>query len=145
MDLQKRWGQIGRAILGLSLGAMAATFFYFESALVLLRPIPGPFLAVCWFILAVLFAAGTERAASVLARGFAALALFSFLLYPVGKIFQLRLARSSAGEVDLVYHPQDMTETLLDLFITIATSGKLSVVLGVSFSILCALSWTRKA
>lgn len=88
-----------RVILGLMLGAIAGAVLYFETVLVFPRRLSIVPWFVCWVVLAVLFVAETKRVASVLTRGFAAIALFCFFLYPTGKVFEMKSARWNGGEV----------------------------------------------
>jgi len=83
------------------------------------------------------------RAARVLARGFTTISILLFLLIPVGKIFRVRLAWRSAGEVDLVYEPQNQTELLLGLLIDVATHWKVAAALGSVVMVLAFLSWAQ--
>ena len=141
------WGElpwiIGRAILALLLGCIAALILNVELALVLLQGISKVFLGISSLFLACLFFIKAGRAARVLARGFATISLLLFLLVPVGKMFWLRLAWRSAGEVDLVFDPQNQTEQLLALLINLATNWKVAVALGGVVMVLAFLSWAQ--
>jgi len=131
-----------RVILGLLLGSIASALLYFESVLVFPRRLSIVPWFVCWVVLAVLFVAETRRMASVLTRGFAAIALFSFFLYPTGKVFEMKRARWTGGEVRQVKETS-IGEKTLEWFIEDLTSAKASGGLGILFSLLTLLSLAR--
>jgi hypothetical protein len=131
-----------RVILGLLLGSIASALLYFESVLVFPRRLSMVPWFVCWVVLAVLFVAETKRMASVLTRGFAAIALFSFFLYPTGKVFEMKRARWNGGEVRQVKETS-IGEKALEWFIEDLTSAKASGGVGILFSLLTLLSLAR--
>ena len=131
-----------RVSLGLLLGSLASALLYFETVLVFPRRLSIVPWFVCWVVLAVLFVAETKRMASVLTRGFAAIALFSFFLYPTGKVFEMKRARWTGGEVRQVKETS-IGEKALEWFIEDLTSAKASGGLGILFSLLTLLSLAR--
>ena len=147
MEIKINWGElpwiIGRSILALLLGWIAAMVLNVELALMLLKNISHVFLGISSLFLATLFFVVAGRAARVLTRGFTTISLLLFLLIPVGKMFRVRLAWRSAGEVDLVYKPQNQTELLLGLLIDVATYWKVAVALGSVVMVLAFLSWAQ--
>jgi hypothetical protein len=80
--------------------------------------------------------------ASVLIHGFAAIALLSLLLYPTGKVFEMKTARWDGGEVRQV-REKSISEKAFEWGVEDLTSGKVSVGLGILFSLLSLLSWAR--
>jgi hypothetical protein len=77
-----------------------------------------------------------------LIRGFAAIALLSFLLYPTGKVFEMKTARWDGGEVRQVKE-KSLSAKAFEWGVEDLTSGKVSVGLGILFSLLSLLSWAR--
>jgi hypothetical protein len=131
-----------KVIPGVLLGALAGALLYFESLLLFPRRLAMVPWLICWALLAILFSAEAKRTASVLTRGFAAIALLFFLLYPTGKVFEMKTARWSGGEVRQPKH-KSMSEKALEWIIEDLTSAKASGGLGTLFSLLALLSWAR--
>ncbi len=131
-----------RVILGLMLAAIAGAVLYFETVLLFPRRLSIVPWFVCWAVLAVLFVAETKRVASVLTRGFAAIALFCFFLYPTGKVFEMKSARWNGGEVRQIKQAS-IGEKAFEWVIEDLTSPKASGGLGLLFSLLTLISLAR--
>jgi hypothetical protein len=129
-----------KVIIGFLLGAIAGGLLYFESVLVFPRTLSIVSWLICWAVLAALFIIDTKRTLNVLTRGFTSIAFFSFLLYPTGRIFDMKAARWSGGEVRIV-REKSFSENIVEWIIENLTSAKISFGLGILFAVLALLSW----
>jgi hypothetical protein len=129
-----------KVTVGFVFGAIAGGLLYFESVLLFPRTLSIVPWLICWAVLAAAFITGTKRTLNVLTRGFAASALFSFLLYPTGRIFEIKASRWSGGEVRIV-REKSLSENILEWIIEDLTSAKISGGLGILLAVLALLSW----